>query len=135
MTTTTIELINSSDVWENIVNYMDDEIREKVHAEIAPCSNREFLLDYCERDEDFINVLLTEFSISILDLDFDCMSLFELENLTGLTFSYDELSEIEELQRVMSVENCGTSGRYPEKTWWDVTLYNGEHIDVYTAGY
>lgn len=133
---TAMQLINSPDVWENIVNYMDDEIREKVHGEIAPCSNREFLLEYCDCDTKFRPILWLEYDITLpYDLDFPYMSLNELENLDGLTFSYDELEQIEYLEKVTNVENCGTSGRYPEKTWWDVTLSNGEHIDVYTAGY
>ena len=133
---TAMQLINSPDVWENIVNYMDDEIREKVHGEIAPCSNREFLLEYCDCDTKFRPILWLEYDITLpYDLDFPYMSLNELENLDGLTFSYDELEQIEQLEKVTNVESCGTSGRYPEKTWWDVTLSNGKHIDVYTAGY
>lgn len=28
--------------WETIVYYMDDDIREQVHSELAPCSTEEF---------------------------------------------------------------------------------------------
>lgn len=31
------------------VNFMDDEIREELHAEIAPCTEQEFLDAYVER--------------------------------------------------------------------------------------
>ena len=34
--------------WETVVHYMDDDIREEVHAELAPCSNEEFYNRYCE---------------------------------------------------------------------------------------
>lgn len=34
--------------WDATVNMMDDEIREQVHAELAPCSNEEFLARYEE---------------------------------------------------------------------------------------
>lgn len=30
------------------VNMMDDDIREQVHAELAPCGDQEFLDRYCE---------------------------------------------------------------------------------------
>lgn len=30
------------------VNLMDDELREQVHAELAPCTGQEFLDRYCE---------------------------------------------------------------------------------------
>lgn len=32
-----------------IVALMDDEIREAVHADLAPCSDREFFDEYCHR--------------------------------------------------------------------------------------
>jgi hypothetical protein len=44
---------------------MDEEIREKVHFEIAPCSNEEFLKRYCELDPQFESVLKSEFSIEL----------------------------------------------------------------------
>ena len=34
--------------WNVIVNAMDDDIREAVHAELAPCTNEEFLTRYLE---------------------------------------------------------------------------------------
>jgi hypothetical protein len=47
--------------WEAIVNMMDDEIREQVHMELAPCTDEEFLARYLELDPEFENVL-NEFS-------------------------------------------------------------------------
>ena len=45
----------SSIKWDTIVNYMDDETREKVHDEIAPCTELEFLTRYLElADDDLI---------------------------------------------------------------------------------
>jgi len=35
-----------------IVNYMDDDTREAVHNEIAPCTEVEFLAAYLERATD-----------------------------------------------------------------------------------
>lgn len=32
--------------WDVIENRMDDDIREKVHYELAPCTNLEFLTRY-----------------------------------------------------------------------------------------
>lgn len=34
------------DEWDGIVNLMDDEIREALHMELAPCSNQEFFAAY-----------------------------------------------------------------------------------------
>ena len=43
--------------WNAIVNLMDDEKREQVHRELAPCSNEKFLQRYLELDEKFETVL------------------------------------------------------------------------------
>ena len=39
--------------WYVIVGYMDDDIREKLHFELAPCSNETFLKRYFEFDPSF----------------------------------------------------------------------------------
>lgn len=49
--------------WEEISSYMSDEIREKVHSELAPCTEDEFLRRYLELDPDFSELLKTEFGI------------------------------------------------------------------------
>lgn len=35
-----------------IVNVMDDDLREAVHADLAPCSDVEFLTEYLRRADD-----------------------------------------------------------------------------------
>ena len=49
--------------WDAIVNLMDDDIREKVHFEMAPCTEEAFLKRYLQLDPDFENVLQPEFGI------------------------------------------------------------------------
>lgn len=34
---------------EVIANYMDDDIREAVHRDMAPCTDEEFLTEYMSR--------------------------------------------------------------------------------------
>jgi len=34
--------------WEVIVHHMDNDVREQVHGELAPCTEREFLDRYLE---------------------------------------------------------------------------------------
>lgn len=36
------------------VNYMDDEIRERIHNELAPCTEQEFFDAYCKADKDWV---------------------------------------------------------------------------------
>ena len=52
-------------IMDAIVVLMDDEIREKVHRELAPCSDVDFLIRYCELDENFENILKSEFGIDL----------------------------------------------------------------------
>lgn len=37
-----------SRIWEIVASFMDDDIREQVHAELAPCTERDFLARYLE---------------------------------------------------------------------------------------
>lgn len=50
---------------DEIAGYMNDEIREQVHAELAPCTPDEFLTRYLQLDCELINSLLSEFNIEI----------------------------------------------------------------------
>ena len=34
---------------DDIAHYMDDEIRESVHTDLAPCKSQVFLDEYCKR--------------------------------------------------------------------------------------
>ena len=54
--------------YDAIVGYMNDEIRERVHSYMAPCSNEEFLIEYCVHDRNFEELLKAEFSIDMWDL-------------------------------------------------------------------
>lgn len=50
---------------DEIAGYMNDEIREQVHAELATCTPEEFLTRYLQLDREFIKLLLFEFNIEI----------------------------------------------------------------------
>ena len=50
---------------DEIAVYMNDDIREQVHAELAPCTPKNFLTRYLQLDCKFINLLLSEFNIEI----------------------------------------------------------------------
>lgn len=42
-----LELSNG---WQSLADYMDDDIREGVHADLSPCTRTEFLSEYIRRD-------------------------------------------------------------------------------------
>lgn len=50
-----------NDDMENIAGYMGDEIRERLHSEIAPCTHEEFIAAYLREDPDFEDLLRREF--------------------------------------------------------------------------
>lgn len=55
----------TQDLMDTIASYMDDDKRETVHAELAPCEPEEFLKRYLELDPDFEELLENEFSIEM----------------------------------------------------------------------
>lgn len=50
---------------DKIASYMDDEKRETIHFELAPCEPEEFLKRYLEVDPDFEELLKSEFDIEL----------------------------------------------------------------------
>lgn len=46
--------------WYTMVGYMNDDIREKVHFELAPCSKETFLERYLEVDPTFLDFIKSE---------------------------------------------------------------------------
>lgn len=43
-----MEEIKERDLWDVVVDRMDDEVREQVHADLAPCTDEEFLEAYLD---------------------------------------------------------------------------------------
>ncbi len=41
-------LIAENGLWDAVANLMDDDTRERVHSELAPCAERDFLARYLE---------------------------------------------------------------------------------------
>lgn len=57
--------IIDNELMEVIATYMNDDIREALHFDLAPCTNEEFLKAYCKADPQFIDLLWSEFSIDM----------------------------------------------------------------------
>lgn len=55
----------NQELMNTIASYMDDDKRETVHAELAPCEPEEFLKRYLELDPNFEEILNNEFDIEI----------------------------------------------------------------------
>lgn len=48
-----------------VASYMNDDIREDVHCELAPCTPAEFIARYLEFDPEFEAILKSEFSLEV----------------------------------------------------------------------
>ena len=55
----------TQELMDTIASYMDDDKREHVHFELAPCKPEEFLKRYLELDPDFEYLLDSEFGIEL----------------------------------------------------------------------
>jgi hypothetical protein len=56
----------TQEVLDEIATYMNDEIREDLHFDMASsCEPEEFLRAYVERDSEFENLLRIEFGIEL----------------------------------------------------------------------
>ena len=55
----------NQELMDIIASYMDDDKRETVHAELAPCEPEEFLTRYLELDPNFEELLNSEFGIEV----------------------------------------------------------------------
>lgn len=58
----------SADVLLQAAGLMNDSLREKVHAELAPCTNDQFIQRYCQLDPNFADTMYGEFNIDVSDI-------------------------------------------------------------------
>lgn len=61
----------TNEIMEAIEVLMNNEKREQVHNELAPCDHDDFLRRYVELDPEFENILKSEFSIDFDELQED----------------------------------------------------------------
>ena len=55
----------SADVLLQAAGLMNEVLREKVHAELAPCTNEQFVQRYCQLDPGFADTMYGEFNIDV----------------------------------------------------------------------
>lgn len=55
----------SSDALIQLAGLMNESLREKVHAELAPCTNDQFVQRYCQLDPSFADTMYGEFKIDV----------------------------------------------------------------------
>lgn len=96
--------------WESIVSFMNSDIREYLHKELAPCSNEEFL-----------NAYLVEVPAFVTEYD-GC-----LYPVNKVFVGNDD--DFIELSIKYNLEDCGMSGYYYGLHWYSDTE---GRLEVYT---
>ena len=89
-------LVISNELMENIASYMDDDLREKTHFAVAPCSNEVFITDYyntasAELKIALEDILSDEFGLDIDDIIYSAY--YQVYN--NLSISEKDLDELE----------------------------------------
>ena len=54
-----------------------------------------------------------------------------IEILEKEILNQEEFDFVSEHEQVVELEDCGNSGRYPEKTWFVAKLVNGDEYSIY----
>ena len=78
--------------FDAIVNLMDDDIRERVHSEVAPCAEAAFLKRYLELDPSFADALRQEFP-EALDAAKDGEPRIFINKDTAVSYTLEELKD------------------------------------------
>lgn len=55
----------------------------------------------------------------------------DILNLEDMEVTQEQFEEIEESELVVSVENCGGSGRFVGLNWYVVTMNDGTEVNIY----
>lgn len=79
-----------------LVNYMDDEIREKLHNEIAPCTDEEFVAKYEELHKEKFDEKFTIDGMNIWEeIKYIVSITDETHELRIYNYEYESLGEAE----------------------------------------
>ena len=108
---------------------MNDDLREQVHAELAPCSAKDFLTRYLELDPDFQDLLDDEFSPEYvraalvdkphyLPIDWDTFDIFGPGNPTCI-----DRAECERLARDYDLDLDYFMSEMREATMQELEIY------------
>lgn len=85
----------SNELMNKIATYMDDELREQTHYEVAPCSNEVFITTYYNTASDELKRALEDILSDVFNLDVDDIiysAYYQVYN--NLSISQQELNEL-----------------------------------------
>lgn len=115
-----------------IADYMDDDLREQVHFECAPCSNEVFIAEYVSRLDKVQKCAFEEILADDLGLDLDDIiyTAYCERYQDKVVDSYD-IEWLLESREVLRVTNNGRSSNHPRMTEYTVMMISGD-ITIYS---
>lgn len=113
-----------------IAEYMDDEIREQLHFELAPCSNEWFIAEYARRlsiseSSVFEDILTYVFNLNLDDIVYKAYR----DRYGNKLISYARLIWLETAcPFVISVEDLGETWKYKDARVYAISMISGDFI-------
>lgn len=117
---------------ECIAEYMNDEIREQIHFDLASCTNEQFIAEYVsrldgDREKDFEYFLADDMNLDLDDIVFTAYC----ERYHGKVVDSYDIEWLLESREVLRVTNNGRSANNPRMTEYTVTMASGD-FDIYS---
>lgn len=113
-----------------IADYMDDDLREQVHFECAPCTNEQFIAEYASRldgyqEDEFYRFLFENMNLDLDDIVFTAY--YEWYGNELVTRDDIEWLKID-CPYVIGVEPLSATSKYDDSTPYLITMISGEFI-------
>ena len=94
----------SKALMNNIATYMDDELREQTHYDVAPCSNEVFITEYYNKASADLktaleDILSDEFGLYIDDIIYSAY----YQAYNNLTISEEDLDELQADSNIINI--------------------------------
>lgn len=115
-----------------ITEYMDDEIREQVHFDCAPCTNELFIAEYVRHLDggqrgEFEDILSDDLGLNLDDIIYTAYC----ERYQGKVVDSYDIEWLLESREVIRVINNGLASTQPRMTEYTVMMVSGD-IDIYS---
>lgn len=115
-----------------IADYMDDDLREQVHFECAPCSNEVFIAEYVSRLDKVQHCAFEDILADDLGLDVDVIIYTAYcERYQDQVVDAYDIEWLLESSEVLRVINNGPSSTHPRMTEYTVMMISGD-FDIYS---
>lgn len=117
----------SKELMNNIVTYMDDELREQTHYDVAPCSNEVFITEYYNKASADLkraleDILSEEFRLDIADIIYSAY--YQVYN--NLTISEEDLDELQADCNVINIFPMKSVFAHKNERSYNIRMVSGD---------